>query len=111
MPTRARLDLGTGRIARAIVFASTTLAATATGCAHRQKAADEMGEPRHGGGGCVDPDPKQIAELEQQKAEIDKQPDSAEKNAAEHDIDEKLREARMPQCMPYGAPPARRRIV
>ena len=98
-----------------MVFASATLAAS--GCAHKQQPKnaetmqEEQEERHHGGGGCTDPDPKRIADLEKQKAEVDKQPDSPEKQQEEQNLDEQLREARMPQCMPYGAPPARRRVV
>lgn len=108
---REPIDLGVGRVSRAIVFASATLTA-ASSCAHHAKPNDEMGEERHaGGGGCLPPDEERIKQLEAQKAEVDKQPPSAEKDASERDLDEQLREARMPQCMPYGAPPARRRVV
>jgi hypothetical protein len=108
---RAPIDLGAGRVSRAIVFASATL--TAAGCAHHAKpASDETGEDyHHGGGGCTDPDQTRIDQLEAQKKEAQKLPDGPEKKSALRDLDEQLREARMPQCMPYGAPPARRRVV
>ena len=115
---RAAIDLGAGRVSRAIVFASATLAATA-GCAHKQKSADEMGEERHAGGnGCIPPDDDKIKQLEARKAELQKQQsqesDETQKYATEQEIrqvDEDLQHARMPNCAPYGAPPARRRIV
>jgi len=104
------IDLGIGRVSRAIVFASATLAATS--CAHKQKASDEMGEERHhGGNGCIPPDEEKVKQLEARKAEVDKEPDSADKEAQERELDEELRSARQPNCAPYGAPPARRRIV
>lgn len=106
-PTRREpIDLGIGRVSRAVVFASATLAAAgACGGAKHKPASDEMGEPRHhGGGGCTEPDQKQIDELEKKKADAKTDEEKAE-------IDKQLDEARQPQCMPYGAPPARRRIV
>jgi hypothetical protein len=94
-----------------MVFASATLAATA--CAHEQKTTDgAQSETRHaGGGGCAPRDPAKVKELEAQQAELAKQPDSNEKAAKEVKLYEQLREARMPNCAPYGAPPARRRVV
>ncbi|HTL34253.1 MAG TPA: hypothetical protein VL326_14085, partial [Kofleriaceae bacterium] len=110
-PRRPPIDLGAGRVSRAMVFASATLAATA--CAHEQKTTDgAQSETRHaGGGGCAPRDPAKVKELEAQQAELAKQPDSNEKAAKEVKLYEQLREARMPNCAPYGAPPARRRVV
>jgi hypothetical protein len=105
---REPVQLGAGRVSRAFVFASATLAATA--CAHRQKGVDEQGEERVGGP-CIPPDEERIKQLEAQKAEVDKQPDSDDKNAQEHALDEELQRARMPNCAPYGAPPARSLIA
>ena len=101
-----------GTMSRAMVFASATLAATA-GCAHKQHPNNgEMSEERHAGGnGCMDPDQDKIKELEARKAEVDKQPDSEEKEQQERQLEEELNRARVPVCAPYGAPPARRRIV
>jgi hypothetical protein len=85
------------------VFASVTLATAA--CGGKAKHADTMEqEQHHGGGGCSDPDPKRIEDLEKRKAEATS---DEEKQA----IDEELQRARMPVCMPYGAPPVRRRHV
>ncbi|HTL34255.1 MAG TPA: hypothetical protein VL326_14095 [Kofleriaceae bacterium] len=112
-PRRPPIDLGAGRVSRAIVFASATLAAS-TGCAHRQHASDGEGletQERHAGGGGCFTDEQRIAELEKEKAEVDKEPDSEDKQIREQELDRKLKEARTPQCMPYGAPPARRRVV
>ena len=112
-PTVRREPIATfGKMSRAMVFASATLTATGCGHAQRKPAADEMGEERHhGGGGCMDPDPQPIAELEHKKAEIEKERDGPQKDAELQQVDEELQRARQPQCMPYGAPPARRRIV
>jgi hypothetical protein len=107
---RTPVDLGVGRVSRAVVFASATLAASA--CAHHAKPVDEQGEARHGGGDCVGPDEAKIKELEAQKAEIQKQqPPEPGADQALRNIDEELEHARQPNCAPYGAPPARRRVV
>lgn len=96
-----------GRLSRAMVFASATLAPLAA-CGGKSKPAEMNTMPdeerHHGGGGCVDPDPKRIEELETRRDEA-KTPE--EKEAAERE----LAEANQPVCMPYGAPPRRRRVV
>ncbi|MCX5741356.1 MAG: hypothetical protein NT062_02525 [Proteobacteria bacterium] len=98
-PVRAR-DTTLGRVSRAVIFASATLAACGGAATSR-----EVEEPRHhGGGGCTDPDPAEIARLEKQRQEAATEDD---KRA----LDAELQRAKMPVCMPYGAPTARRRVV
>jgi hypothetical protein len=53
---------------------------------------------------CVDPDPAQIEALEKQKAEAQTDEEKAK-------LEQDLERARQPMCAPYGAPPARRRVV
>lgn len=87
-----------GRVSRAMIFASATLAA----CGGTPKQPEE---PRHhGGGGCIDPDQAEIARLEKARAEATTDED---KRA----LDQEFERAKTPVCMPYGAPPARRRTV
>ncbi len=95
-----------GRVSRAMVMSAALVGVGAPGCAHKQKPpADEMGEERHhGGGGCIDPDPAKIEELEKRKAAAETDEDKAI-------IERQLQEARQPMCAPYGAPPSRRRVV
>jgi hypothetical protein len=103
-------------MSRAMVFASATLVASA-GCAHKQQqqptTSDDVDRrERHpGGGGCAPPDEQKIKSLEARKAENEKLPDSYEKEQEQRNLEEQLNRARMPVCAPYGAPPARRRIV
>jgi hypothetical protein len=97
---REPIDLGMGRVSRAIVFASATLAVTAS-CAHRQKGVDDQGEERRGGP-CIPPDEQKVAELEKRKAELAKHPD--ENLEEQRRVEEDLRAARAPNCAPYGAP-------
>jgi hypothetical protein len=102
---REPIDLGIGRVSRAVVFASATLVAAGACGGKARPASDEVSQPRHaGGGGCVPPDQMRIDELEKKKADAK----TDEEKAA---IEQELQKARQPQCMPYGAPPARRRIV
>lgn len=89
-----------------MVFAGAALVSTAA-CGGKNKSAetfpeDEQQERR--GGGCVDPDEKRIAELEAQR-------DAAQTPEERAAIEQELENARKPMCMPYGAPPARRRVV
>ena len=97
-----------GRLSRAMVFGA-ALAATAA-CGGKTKPAgttdqrDPFPDEAHHGGGCVDPDPKRIEELEQRKA-------SAKSEEEKTALDQELQIARQPSCMPYGAPPRRRRVV
>lgn len=79
-------------------------ALTAAACGGKAKGPDDPSEEHHGGGGCIDPDKDKIAELEKRKAEAKSED---EKQA----IDEELQRARQPVCMPYGAPPRRKRVV
>lgn len=100
-----------GRLSRAMVFASATLAATGAcgGSKPKQQQQQEQQEleqerfQRHRPP-CAIADPQRVAELE--KARDDAKTDE-EKAAIERD----LQEARTPICAPYGAPPARRRVV
>lgn len=91
-----------GRLSRAAVFAGAVLALPA--CGGKAKPSEPIEEHRHGGGGCVDPDPDEIARLEKQR-------DEAASEEERRAIEQELEGARMPVCMPYGAPPARRRVV
>jgi hypothetical protein len=105
-PAQVPLDRSLGRVSRALVFAGA--AALGAGCGGKAKAApDEPHEPQlerhHGGGGCAPPDQAEIDRLEKQKAEAPEEDKAA--------IDEELQRARQPVCMPYGAPPLRRRVV
>lgn len=95
-----------GRLSRAMVMGAALVGVGATGCAHKQKPpAEELdSEHQHGGGGCSDPDPAEIARLEKLKEQQETEEDKAA-------IERQLQEARQPVCMPYGAPPSRRRVV
>jgi hypothetical protein len=98
------LDGQRGRLSRALVFASA--AALATGCGPKATPAspsDDTREHHHGGGGCSPPDQAEIDRLEKAKAEAPEE----EKASIEADLER----ARQPVCMPYGAPPSRRRVV
>lgn len=53
---------------------------------------------------CSDPDPAEIAALEKKK-------EDAQTGEEKASIDQQLEVARQPVCAPYGAPPARRRVV
>jgi hypothetical protein len=91
-----------GRVSRAVVFGA---ALTATACGGKQKAGDEAPPHQHaGGGGCSQPDQAHVEELKQRRAQAQTED---EKRA----LDQEIERAQMPVCMPYGAPPARRRIV
>ena len=102
-------DLAFGRLSRAAVFAGAALA-TSAACGGKAKPADpqveqrELEEEQRPNRGCVDPDPAEIERLEKRRAEAQTDEDKAS-------IDQELERARMPVCMPYGAPPARRRVV
>jgi hypothetical protein len=96
-----------GRLSRAIVFGAAIVGA---GCGPKPKANDPADaesrlpqERHHGGGGCSEPDPAEIERLEKAKADASEEDKPA--------IEQQLQEARQPVCAPYGAPPARRRIV
>lgn len=98
-----------GRMSRAMVFAGATVAiGPACGGKAKPATADgtyEMNAPRERGtGGCMDPDPAELARLEKQKA-------AAETDEEKAQIDQQIADARQPVCMPYGAPPRRRRMV
>ena len=91
-----------------MVFAGATLA---TACGPKPKPVepdesesrlpDEREEQDHP---CVEPNPERIKAAEQKLA--DAKTDD-EKQQAQNELDQ----ARQPMCAPYGAPPARRRIV
>lgn len=99
-----------GRVSRAVVFAgAAALTPLAAGCGPKPKPAEpesQMMEPpqHHGGGGCAPADPAKVKELEQKKADAK----TDEERAA---IEQELQTANEPVCMPYGAPPSRRRVV
>jgi hypothetical protein len=102
---RARAPLPTGRLSRAAVFSSAALVA---GCGGKPKQARTephvIEDENYQDHPCTEPDPVKIAELEKQR-------DEAQTDEEKRAIDEKLDRARMSVCAPYGAPPARRRIV
>lgn len=85
-------------MSRAIVFAGATLA-IAPACGGPAKAGQH-----NGGGKCVDPDPAEVERLEKQKAATPTDVDKAK-------LDLEIAKAKQPVCMPYGAPPRRRRVV
>jgi len=98
-----------GRMSRAVVFAGA--AGLGAGAGPKANPAGpgpqeiERGEERHhGGGGCSPADPAKVEELEKKKAATTDEAEKAE-------IDQELARARQPVCMPYGAPPSRRRVV
>ena len=103
---RESIEHGVGRFSRAMVFAGATLAASA--CAHHQKQQSpppekEWPEQPYQNHPCgVD---QQRVDEAQKKVDEAKTDD--EKQAAQRELDE----ARVPVCAPYGAPPARRRVV
>ena len=86
-------------MSRAMVFASATLAS----CGGKSRPA-EPPEQHHGGGGCSKPDQAEIDRLEKQRQQ-------AQTEAEKRELDDQIERAKMPVCMPYGAPPARRRVV
>jgi hypothetical protein len=95
------------RMSRAAVFGA-ALASSACGGKHKQEATtpdpdreQEMHVQHHP---CSEPDPEQVKELEKKR---DDAKTDEEKQAAQRELDE----AKMPVCAPYGAPPARRRVV
>lgn len=92
-----------GRASRAMVFGA---ALTAAACGGTHKPAHESAgeETHHGGGGCVEPDRDEIARLEKAEA-------AAKTEEEKQALDQELQRARQPVCMPYGAPPQRRRVV
>jgi hypothetical protein len=101
---QSRTLVAAGRLTRAAV-----LAAAVTACHGKKSNVDEPRrmpdqEIHSGGGGCVDPDPQRIEELKKQR-------ESARTEEEKHRIDQEIQMASMPQCMPYGAPPTRRRVV
>src|SRR6187551_3794003 len=108
MVQRAPITLG--RVSRAMVFASATLAAAACGSSQKkvnnnddgQKALDEYNErENYQNHPCSDPDPAEVAEAQKQ---VDEAKTAEEKQAAEAH----LAKVNQSVCAPYGAPPARR---
>ena len=92
-----------------MVFAGAALATTTAACGGKAKSAattkGQNEESRnHGGGGCVEPDPTKAEALEKQKAEAQTDEEKAR-------LDAEIVQAKQPVCMPYGAPPRRRRVV
>ena len=93
-----------------MVFAAATLA---TSCGPKPKPAqpvetnevdEETMERESQNHPCTDPNPEDVKRFEQKLADAKTE---EEKQQAQRDLDE----ARQPVCAPYGAPPARRRIV
>ena len=101
-----------GTMSRAMVFASATLAAAACGGSQKPKADNneegrnslEEYEERNNQNHPCRVNEYRVNEA-QKKVDAAKTPE--EKQAAENE----LAEARQPVCAPYGAPPARRRVV
>ena len=96
-------------MSRAAVFGA-VLASSACGGKHKQQTTPppfdseqerEMHEQHHP---CSEPDPEKVKELEKKR---DDAKTEEEKQAAQRELDE----AKTPVCAPYGAPPARRRVV
>ena len=101
---------GLGRFSRAVVFAG---AAVAAGCGSSQKKTNnadneqrEIQEQDHNyqNHPCYDPDPAQVAAAQKK---VDEAKTDEERAAAEQE----LQRVNQPMCAPYGAPPARRRVV
>jgi len=105
-------DSRLGRLSRAMVFTGAALAATACGGKTKKAATadDEQREIQQGrdegeqNHPCSNPDPNEIARAQKK---VDEAKTDEEKQAAEQE----LRQAQMPMCAPYGAPPSRRRVV
>ncbi len=91
-----------GKLSRAMIFASATLAGA--GCGGKGKPVEPVEQRHAGGGGCSDPDPAELQRLEAKKQ-------AAETEEQKREIEHQIEQAKMPVCMPYGAPPARRRQV
>jgi len=101
-----------GRMSRAMVFASATLAAAA--CGGSQKKTDttpdngnarvEEEDRNYQNHPCYDPDPAQVAAAQKK---VDEAKTDEEREAAQQE----LQRVNQPMCAPYGAPPARRRVV
>src|SRR5687768_16838575 len=103
MRTTSRTFAG-GRMSRAAVFAG---ALAASACGGKAKPAQPQEPPEHHNyqdHPCSDPNPDEIARLEKRR-------DEAQSDEEKQRIEQELERARMPVCAPYGAPPARRRIV
>ena len=90
-------------MSRAAVFAG-ALAASACGGKTKAEPHEPSDERHHPNRPCIDPDPNEIARLEKQR-------DEAKTDPEKQQIEQELERARRPECAPYGAPPARRRIV
>lgn len=87
-----------------MVFGAALGATAACGGKAKPAVQEPVEEQHHGGGGCLPPDQQRIADLEKQKTEAT----TDEERIA---LEQELENARQPACMPYGAPPRRRRIV
>lgn len=103
---REPLELGVGRFSRAMVFASATFAATA-GCAHHQKQAQTPTEEEKHNAMREHPCGVDQQRVDEAQKKLDEAKTDEDKQAAQHELDD----ARIPVCAPYGAPPARRRVV
>lgn len=103
----APVDSPLGRVSRAMVMGAALIGGGAS-CGGKAKQADPQtmpeGRPFHHNHPCTTPDAEEIAALEKKKEEA---ATDDEKMA----IDRDLQKARQPMCAPYGAPPARRRVV
>jgi hypothetical protein len=97
-------------MSRAAVFASAlAIGACGGGAKKAQEPEQTQDDPerfmnQRRGGPCVVRDPAKVTELEKQLAE-------AKTDEEKREIQNQLNEARAPICAPYGAPPARRRVV
>lgn len=94
-----------GRVSRAMVMGAALLGGGA--CGSKAKPAEQtMPEETdwHQDHPCSVPDPAKVEELEKKKADAQTDEEKAQ-------IEQELAEARQPVCAPYGAPPARRRVV
>jgi hypothetical protein len=104
--------LGLGRLSRAMVFAGASAAAacggsqknTATTPDPNGNARVEQEDRNYQNHPCYDPDPAQVAAAQKK---VDEAKTDQEREAAQQE----LQRVNQPMCAPYGAPPARRRIV
>jgi hypothetical protein len=104
---------GLGRVSRAVVFAGVTVAAACGGSQKKTTTPDDNAERRleekedrrhYQDHPCYDPDPAQVAAAQKK---VDEAKTDEERSAAQQE----LQRVNQPMCAPYGAPPARRRIV
>jgi hypothetical protein len=98
----ATREVPTGRMSRAAVFASALAIGACGGNKKPPKEPVEEHEVQHHP--CAPADEARVKELEKQHAE-------ATTDEERRALELQLEAARMPVCAPYGAPPARRRVV